>query len=405
MNIAIISFHGCPVARLGEKDTGGMNVYVLNLAKELGELGHTVDVFTRFHDPSDPRKVDMGPGATLIHVEAGPIGQQKSDLPMYIDEFVANVSATEKSERRSYDIIHSNYWLSGKVGSILSRRWKIPHVVTFHTLAKTKLRARVGERESDLRISVEQEVMRESTDNLVLTRAEKMDLENLYGISPEKVSVIPAGVDTDIFYPVPKLEARVGLGLPDKETVMYAGRVEPIKGLDILVDSFKILNETRDVHLVVVGGSLSGDRELDALRQRSKQLGILEKITFTGSVNQSELGRYYSAADVFVLPSHYESFGLVALEAMACGTPVVASRVGGIPSFVDDGETGYLITWRSAEPFADRIEMLLENLDLRNFMSERARVKANSMNWSTVAAEVADYYCNLARCSELATAI
>ena len=405
MNIAIISFHGCPVARLGEKDTGGMNVYVLNLAKELGELGHTVDVFTRFHDPSDPRKVDMGSGATLIHVEAGPIGQQKSDLPMYIDEFVANVSATEKSEGRSYDIIHSNYWLSGKVGSILSRRWKIPHVVTFHTLAKTKLRARVGERESDLRISVEQEVMRESTDILVLTRAEKMDLENLYGISPEKVSVISAGVDTDIFYPVPKLKARVGLGLPDKETVMYAGRVEPIKGLDILVDSFKILNETRDVHLVVVGGSLSGDRELDALRQRSKQLGILEKITFTGSVNQSELGRYYSAADVFVLPSHYESFGLVALEAMACGTPVVASRVGGIPSFVDDGETGYLITWRSAEPFADRIEMLLENSDLRNFMSERARVKANSMNWSTVAAEVADYYCNLARCSELATAI
>ena len=405
MNIAIISFHGCPVARLGEKDTGGMNVYVLNLAKELGELGHTVDVFTRFHDPSDPQKVDMGSGATLIHVEAGPIGQQKSDLPMYIDEFVANVSATEKSERRSYDIIHSNYWLSGKVGSILSRRWKIPHVVTFHTLAKTKLRARVGERESDLRISVEQEVMRESTDILVLTRAEKMDLENLYGISPEKVSVIPAGVDTDIFYPVPKLKARVGLGLPDKETVMYAGRVEPIKGLDILLDSFKILNETRDVHLVVVGGSLSGDRELDALRQRSKQLGILEKITFTGSVNQSELGRYYSAADVFVLPSHYESFGLVALEAMACGTPVVASRVGGIPSFVDDGETGYLITWRSAEPFADRIEMLLENSDLRNFMSESARVKANSMNWSTVAAEVADYYCNLARCSELATAI
>lgn len=405
MNIAIISFHGCPVARLGEKDTGGMNVYVLNLAKELGELGHTVDVFTRFHDPSDPRKVDMGSRATLIHVEAGPIGQQKSDLPMYIDEFVANVSATEKSEGRSYDIIHSNYWLSGKVGSILSRRWKIPHVVTFHTLAKTKLRARVGERESDLRISVEQEVMRESTDILVLTRAEKMDLENLYGISPEKVSVISAGVDTDIFYPVPKLEARVGLGLPDKETVMYAGRVEPIKGLDILLDSFKILNETRDVHLVVVGGSLSGDRELDALRQRSKQLGILEKITFTGSVNQSELGRYYSAADVFVLPSHYESFGLVALEAMACGTPVVASRVGGIPSFVDDGETGYLITWRSAEPFADRIEMLLENLDLRNFMSESARVKANSMNWSTVAAEVADYYCNLARCSELATAI
>ena len=405
MSIAIISFHGCPVARLGEKDTGGMNVYVLNLAKELGELGHTVDVFTRFHDPSDPRKVDMGSGATLIHVEAGPIGQQKSDLPMYIDEFVANVSATEKSERRSYDIIHSNYWLSGKVGSILSRRWKIPHVVTFHTLAKTKLRARVGESESDLRISVEQEVMRESTDILVLTRAEKMDLENLYGISPEKVSVIPAGVDTDIFYPVPKLKARVGLGLPDKETVMYAGRVEPIKGLDILLDSFKILNETRDVHLVVVGGSLSGDRELDALRQRSKQLGILEKITFTGSVNQSELRRYYSAADVFVLPSHYVSFGLVALEAMACGTPVVASRVGGIPSFVDDGETGYLITWRSAEPFADRIEMLLENLDLRNFMSESARVKANSMNWSTVAAEVADYYCNLARCSELATAI
>ena len=405
MNIAIISFHGCPVARLGEKDTGGMNVYVLNLAKELGELGHTVDVFTRFHDPSDPRKVDMGPGATLIHVEAGPPGQEKADLPMYIDEFVAKVSSTEISEGRSYDIVHSNYWLSGKAGSILSTRWKTPHVVTFHTLAKTKLRARVGERESDLRISVEQEVMYESTDILVLTQAEKMDLENLYRICPEKVSVIPAGVDTDIFYPVPKLKARIALGLPDKETIMYAGRVEPIKGLDILLDSFKILDETRDVHLVVVGGRLSGDRELDALRRRSKELGILEKITFTGSVDQSELGCYYSAADVFVLPSHYESFGFVALEAMACGTPVVASRVGGIPSFVDNGETGYLINWRSAVPFADRIEMLLENADLRNFMSETAHGKANSMNWSIVASEVADYYCRLVKCNELATAI
>ena len=405
MNIAIISFHGCPVARLGEKDTGGMNVYVLNLAKELGELGHTVDVFTRFHDPSDPRKVDMGPGATLIHVEAGPPGQEKADLPMYIDEFVAKVSSTEISEGRSYDIVHSNYWLSGKAGSTLSTRWKIPHVVTFHTLAKTKLRARAGERESDLRISVEQEVLRESANILVLTKDEKTDLESLYGVCPEKVAVIPAGVDTDIFYPVPKLEARLDLGLPNKETIMYAGRVEPIKGLDILLGSFKILNESRDVHLVMVGGSLSGDHELDALRERSRQLGIFEKITFTGSVSQPELSRYYSAADVFVLPSHYESFGLVALEAMACGTPVVASRVGGIPSFVDDGETGYLITWRSAESFASRIEMLLENSDLKNFMSETARKKANKMDWSTVAGEVAVYYCKLARCSELATAI
>lgn len=405
MRIAIISFHGCPVARLGEKDTGGMNVYVLNLAKELARLGHTVDVFTRFHDPLDPEIVELEPRAKVIHVKAGPFGEKKAGLPFYIREFVDNLTDNPYTAGNSYDLIHSNYWISGEAACILSERWESPHVATFHTLAKTKLRARVGEKESSLRISLEQQIMDRSTEILALTQAEKSDIVSMYGVSSGKVSVIPAGVDTRIFYPEVKSEAKQKLGITSSQTILYAGRIEPIKGLDILLDAFRMINGAGSAHLIIVGGSLSEDRELDRLRSRADHLGISEKVTFTGSVGQSELRSYYSAADVFVLPSHYESFGLVALEAMACGTPIVASRVGGIPSFVDDGVNGYLIPWRCSEPFADRIEILLENTDLRKIMGKAAERKAQVMDWRSVASQVADYYCKLSRCDQVLAAV
>ena len=405
MRIAIISFHGCPVARLGEKDTGGMNVYVLNLAKELARLGHTVDVFTRFHDPLDPEIVELEPGAKVIHIKAGPFGEKKAELPFYIREFVDNLVANSYTAGNSYDLIHSNYWISGEVASILSDRWESPHVATFHTLAKTKLRARAGERESSLRINLERQVMDQSTEILALTQAEKSDIINMYGMSSSKVSVIPAGVDTRTFYPEDKTEAKQKLGINSGQTILYAGRIEPIKGLDILLDAFRMLDGSGDAQLIIVGGSLSEDKELDRLRSNVDRLGVSEKVMFTGSVGQSELRSYYSAADVFALPSHYESFGLVALEAMACGTPIVASRVGGIPSFVDDGVNGYLIPWRCPEPFADRIEMLLQNSDLRKIMGRAAQRKARAMDWRFVASQVADYYCKLSRCDQILTAV
>ena len=405
MRLALISFHGCPVARLGEKDTGGMNVYVLNLANELGNLGHQVDVFTRYHDAKDPQIVELGSNERVIHLSGGPLSETKEDLSLHTSSFAADLHEFISRESINYDLVHSHYWLSGKIASEISRICRIPHVSTFHTLAKTKLRARAGEKETFYRANVETEIMRSSNTVLVLTDKEREDIRELYGVPSERITVIPAGVDTGRFNAEDKVTSRKRLHIPDKETILFVGRIEPIKGLDILIDALKTLSNSRDLQLIIVGGNLSGDKELIALRKQAEHLGISEMIDFRGSVEQSELKYYYSAADVFVLPSHYESFGLVALEAMACGTPVVASRVGGIPSFLDDGDTGYLIPWRCPEPFADKIEILLENPDLRAYMGKSAGLKAYHMHWSGIASRMATLYGTVIDEYDLRTAV
>ena len=390
--VAILSFHGCPVARLGEKDTGGMNVYVLQLAKELGSLGNQVDVYTRCHDPQDPQIVQLGDSVRVIHVKAGPYHKTKATLHAYIPEFLGNLSSFQRSDATTYDLIHSHYWLSGRVGMILSRRWDVPHVVTFHTLAKTKMRARAGEREPELRVPVEQRVMNDADAIVVSTEEEREDLVRLYGKSPSNVHVIPAGVDLDLFRPSDKARAREVLGLREKKVMLYVGRIEPLKGLDLLIGAFAALEDITDTRLVVVGGKPGDDSELDRLALTADRLGIGEKVTFTGAVPQADLPTYYNACDVLVLPSYYESFGLVALEAMACGTPVLVSRVGGLKTFVREGETGYLVPWHCPEPFTQRLEILLTNPRLGEMMGRAARVQAEQMSWSRVAERTLDCY-------------
>ena len=390
--LALLSLHGCPFARLGEKDTGGMNVYVLQLARELGRRGHMVDVYTRYHDPRDPQIDELEPGVRVIHIKAGPYHKTKETLYEYIPEFLGNVLSFQRAQGVEYDLIHSHYWLSGRVGEVLSDSWSVPHVVTFHTLAKTKRRARAGEREPELRLSVEQRVMGSADAIVVSTAEEREDLARLYRKSPHNVHVVPAGVDTELFRPQNKIEARRALGLTEKKVILYVGRLEPLKGVDILIDAFSRLADLAEARLLIVGGRLGSDRELKRLRSFAEQLGIADRVTFTGAVKQTELPNYYSAADVFALPSYYESFGLVALEAMACGTPVVVSRVGGLKTFVKHGESGYLIPWRCPEPFAQRLDMLLANPGLRNSLGAAARARALKMSWGVVADEMLGFY-------------
>ena len=393
--LALLSFHGCPVARLGEKDTGGMNVYVMQLAREFGKRGHQVDVFTRYHDPSDPQIVELGQGARVVHLKAGPYDTTKQDLYQFIPEFLHAMDSFRSSQGIDYDLIHSHYWLSGRVGMALSQQWDVPHVATFHTLAKTKMRARAGEQESEIRTNVERKVM-ESADGLVVsTEMEKDDLIRLYQASRAKIKVVPAGVDLELFYPRDKEDAREKLGIEENRVILYVGRIEPLKGIEILLEAVKLLEDPRDTRLVIVGGSLEDDAELERLKGLSEQLGIEEKVTFSGSVPQEMLPDFYSAADAFVLPSYYESFGLVALEAMACGTPVVVSRVGGLKTFIKQGETGYLIPWRCPEPFAQRLDMLLANPALKESMGKAARAQALEMSWSGVADRLLDFYSDL----------
>ncbi len=394
--LALLSFHGCPVARLGEKDTGGMNVYVLQLAREFVAKGYEVDVFTRYHDPEDPKIVELEDGARVIHLNAGPLDAAKEDLFNYIPMFLRDLNDFQRAEETPYDIIHSHYWLSGRVGMALSREWNVPHVTTFHTLAKTKLRARVGEREPQLRQDIEALVMSDSDGIVVSTEEEKHDVISLYNAPSHKVEVIPAGVNLDMFSPVDQDCARRELGIQEENIILYVGRIEPLKGIDILLRAVPLLECANDLRVLVVGGNPSGDTEMERLKTIAEELGIRDSVTFTGPVPQDRLPTYYSAADIFVLPSHAESFGLAALEAMACGTPVVVSRVGGLKTFVDNAETGYLVPWRCPEAFAQRLDMLLANPDLGRAMGNAAREKALSMGWNHVADRMLGYYGRLA---------
>ncbi len=395
LNLALLSFHGCPVARLGEKDTGGMNVYVMQLAKELGSLGHKVDVYTRYHDPKDPEIVELGKNARVIHLAAGYHQAKKEDLHRFVPQFLRSLYSFQRRNQIKYDLIHSNYWLSGRVGIALSEEWDIPHVSTFHTLAKTKLMARAGERESDLRSTVEKTVMDMADTIVVTTEMEKEDLVRLYGAAHTKIKVNPAGVDLDLFRPMDKLEARGRLGLDESRIILYVGRIEPLKGIDILLEAVSLMEWGTDYRLIIVGGSLEGDEHLEFLKNLARELGIEDKVSFTGSIEQDKLPSFYSAADVFVLPSHHESFGLVALEAMACGSPVIASRVGGLKTFLNNGESGYLIPWQCPEPFAQRLDILLANPSLMNTMGNAAKLKALDMGWGGVAERMLDLYTGL----------
>lgn len=392
--LAILSMHGCPVTLLGSKEGGGMNVYILQVAKKLGELGIKVDVYTRRHDPNDPQIVDLGnsKNARVIHIDAGPYKKTKDRLYGYIPEFIRHLEEFRQSNNIYYDLLHSHYWLSGLAGQQLSELWKIPHITMFHTLAKKKLEARAGERESQLRLDGEASIMSSVDAIVVSTDQEKKDLYRLYKISPRKVWIIPAGVDLDRFQPLNKSQARESLGLTEQHILLYVGRIDPLKGLDTLIHAMTMIRDLNNSRLIIVGGELNVDPELNRLIELTTQVGLQDKITFTGALEQKRLPEYYSATDVFILPSYYESYGLVTLEAMACGVPIVAARVGGPRTLIKEGVTGYLIPWRCPEPYAERIDILLANSSLRESMGATARNIAQDSGWEKVANRLFSLY-------------
>ena len=394
-SVALLSVHGCPVSRLGKKDTGGMNVYVLQVARELGRLGVKADIFTRYHDPNDPQIVELGENARAIHLKAGPYDRAKDGLHRHVPEFLDSLYEFQRSEGTSYDLVHSHYWLSGSAGIELSRRWNVPHVTMFHTLAKRKMQARYGEKESERRVSTEGRVI-ESADVIVAsTGQERGDLSRLYGAAVDRVRVIPAGVDTELFRPIDKAKAREALEIEESKVVLSVGRIEPLKGLDILITALATLEDPGDTRLLIVGGEPVRDSYVQWLMSLADKLGLEDSVTFTGAVPQTELPKYYGAADIFVLSSYYETFGLVALEAMACGLPVVASRFGGPSTFVESGKSGYLVPWRCPEPYAQRLDMLLASPALRASMGAAARAKAESMTWRHVASRTVNIYLSI----------
>jgi D-inositol-3-phosphate glycosyltransferase len=262
----------------------------------------------------------------------------------------------------------------------------------FHTLGEVKNRARVTEHEAPLRLQAEHRLAREADRIVCASEHERHLLSRLYDADPERIAVVPCGVDLDLFHPEDKEAARRALGYNDERIILFVGRIEPLKGIDILIGAAAQLAEESDCYVLIVGGDRHSRRQVSHLQGLASDLGIGERVCFLGAVDHEKLPLYYNAADVCVVPSFYESFGLVALEAMACGTPVVASRVGGLTGTVRDGETGYLISWRCPEPFAERLELLLGNDALRRRFGEAAREVVERYRWTNVAEAVAGLY-------------
>lgn len=397
LRVAMLSVHGCPLARPGTAEAGGMQMYVKALSRELGRSGLMVDVFTRRTAPDVPEVVPFAPNARVIHLRAGPPTRlEKSAVLAVLPELARNLCHFCRAEGISYDVIHSHYWLSGQLGSLLAPSWDVPHLTMFHTLARLKNRALADHEEPDARIVVEEAIVASAHRVIVSTDHERQALLSLYGARRERIVVIQGGVDLDLFRPAEREEARAALGL-EGEVVLFVGRPDRVKGLDLLIRAMALLGHRRQLKLVVVGGAPEAG-ELEPYQELARSLGIA--VDFRGAAPQEDLPTYYNAADVLVVPSHYESFGLVAVEALACGRPVVASMVGGLPTIIRDGENGVLVPWRRPEAFAEAIERVLDDEGLRERLTAHARASVVRFSWSNVARRVATLYHDLAgRCT------
>ena len=407
MNIAMLSYHTCPLATLGGKDTGGMNVYVRDLTRALGAMGIHVDVFTRSQDEHVPHVLhDLGYGNRVVHIPAGPEHPvPKKELADTIPQFVDGIRQFAAEKGIQYDLIHSHYWMSGLAAASLSDGWGgVPIAHMFHTLGEMKNRiARSDEeREGAYRVAGEKKVLQRADRLIVATEAEKAQLQWLYKADIRKMRVIPPGVDVSRFYPIPSDEAKSFVGVPSNfRMVLFVGRIEPLKGVDTLIRAMSCLQFQEahhgPVYLAIIGGEPDADpeemtSEMTRLQKLCDDLAVEQTVIFLGKRAQDTLPYYYSAAEVLVMPSFYESFGMVALEAMACGAPVIASQVGGLAFLVKDGETGFHVPEGDPSALCEKLTLLLGDHELRRRMSAEAAQYAHEYDWTKIAAQIADVY-------------
>lgn len=401
--VAMLSVHTCPLAMLGGKKTGGMNVYVRDFSRELARRGVQVDVFTRSQDDCVPRVVhDLGENGRVIHIPAGPERPiPVADIVAYLDDFSEGVLAFAAREGIQYDLIHSHYWLSGLVAERLQAAWlgengrRIPIIQMFHTLGHMKNRIAQGENEraSQTRIDGEQHVIGLVDRVIAATPAEQAQLNWLYNANMDNVTIIPPGVDRERFRPRPKAEAKAWVGIPaHHKNIVFAGRIEPLKGIDTLLCAMALIQQrhpgaVKDVCVAIIGGdpwSDDPDAEMARLQEMRRDLGIKDTVAFLGAKDQNVLPNYYAAAEMVIMPSHYESFGMVALEAMAMGTPVVASEVGGLAFLVQDGVNGLHVPSRDPEALAESIYELLTDDEYRSRLGRQAQEYARQYAWPNI---------------------
>lgn len=395
LRIGMLCLHSSPLAPLGGDTAGGMNVYVREVSRELGRLGHWIDIFTRRDGRGQEEVLELYPGVRLIHLEGGPSRPlPREELPRYIPDLRRSLGRF--SEKPPYDIVHAHYWLSGMVGRDWAHGHGIPFVQMFHTLGRVKNRVLLGqaEKESDLR--VEEELSLGGSADAVVAGSEE-DRSHLiqdYGVSPERVHVIPGGVDLRLFRPRPRRLARFRVGFGGSPTAVFVGRIEPVKGLETLFRALALGgNGSPDgLRLALVGGSKGPSPYLRRLKGLARTLGVSGRIEFLGPRPQGELPDYYSGADLCVFPSLYESFGLAALEAMACGAEVVASDTGGFRQTLGPAKCAVLVPPGDARSLAEALHRVLEHPCPRRGLREEV---ARGFTWAKTASRLGKLYQHL----------
>ncbi|HUG16055.1 MAG TPA: glycosyltransferase [Thermomicrobiales bacterium] len=408
--VAMISVHTSPVAVLGGRDAGGLNVYVRELSHQLDRCGVNVDIFTRREDEHTADVVHMSDRVRVVTINAGPRWPApKNDVYGLLPEFASEVALYSLLSGARYDIVHSHYWLSGWASHLITRYWSAPTVHTFHTLARLKNNVvGAGQQESALRLETEQRLL-SVMDNIVAPNPdERAEMVWRMGAENSHICVIPPGVDLDRFHPHDSRSARQTLDLPENPIVLFVGRVDPMKGIETLIDGFAALRHQQrwtnlPPKLVFIGGSLVPTPngpvpgpDLQPVIERARQLGVLEDIVFKGSEPQDLLPDYYAAATVCAVPSRYESFGLVAVEAMACGLPVVASRAGGLKFTVEEDISGILVPPNDPGALAEALGRIIRDPDLRASMRVGARQAAIRFSWQTIGPAMLNLYERLA---------
>lgn len=390
----MFSIHSSPIGELGTKNTGGMSVYIRELARELGNRGHRVDIYTKLNGSGHDHIIDLHENVRLIHLSAGNNGQvQKLTLYYYLADFLRALEKFKDRQNLHYDLIHSHYWLSGRLGNWVQERWNIPHIVMFHTLGVVKNIVGLAEQEPDLRLATERKLVTSSQRILAPTPEEKQNLINFYHAAAEKIGVVPCGVNLDLFQPHDKQAARKMLGLDENTpTALYVGRFDPIKGIDRLLEAIAHLRRRQPVQLLIIGGDGPKTEEFQNLQHQAQELGIADSVTFIGRIEQNRLPPYYSAADTLVIPSYYESFGLVGLESLACGTPVVSTPVGAMSAILQNGQAGALVDNAGPVPLAEGIASIFAQQQAGVFSAEKVRASVCQFGWKNVASGIIDEY-------------
>ncbi|NTU80928.1 MAG: glycosyltransferase family 1 protein [Chloroflexales bacterium] len=406
MRVAMLSVHSSPLAKLGGKEAGGMNVYVRELARELGGRGIPVDIFTRSQERAAPTVETIACGVRVVNLHTGPAAPyDKNWVLTYLPEFVSRVRCFADGEDLSYDVIHSHYWLSGEAALRLRRSWGVPVAHMFHTLGamKNSVARSKEETETGRRIAIERRLMHEVDAVVAATPLDRAQMVWNYGADAERIRVVPCGVDLRRFQPRPQAEARAQLGLPaDERLLVCVGRMEPLKGMDALVRALALLRQSerpwaRRLRVLLIGGDVEGrpqhwngeQRRLDALR---RELGVADQVSFLGAQPQDLLPAHFAAADVVAVPSHYESFGMVAIEALATGAAVVASNAGGLALTIEDGRSGLLFPPDDHAALAAQIAQILDRPALAAELRAGARRRAAEYAWPSIARRVTAIY-------------